>query len=129
MALGAVRATLAADYLQLVDPDRVSNPHGWASRQAACKPPLRQQFKGSAAPPVCKGRRWLVAVGPGARPPGACMCCFQPLASACSSPCREHALEAYRLLDPAAAAVVVAAAAAGLTTGRGGQAGGKQQAE
>ncbi|KAL4436821.1 hypothetical protein ABPG75_003960 [Micractinium tetrahymenae] len=25
---GAVRATLAADYLQLVDPDRVSNPHG-----------------------------------------------------------------------------------------------------
>lgn len=27
--LGAVRAMLAADYLQLVDPDRVSNPHGW----------------------------------------------------------------------------------------------------
>ncbi len=27
--LAAVRATLAADYLQLVDPDRVSNPHGW----------------------------------------------------------------------------------------------------
>lgn len=52
LPLAAVRATVAADYLQLVDPDRVSNPHG------------------------------------------------------------EHALEAFRLVDPVPEALLVAAAAA-----------------
>lgn len=28
VAAGAVRRTVAADYLQMVDPDRISNPHG-----------------------------------------------------------------------------------------------------
>ncbi|KAL4432583.1 hypothetical protein ABPG77_000520 [Micractinium sp. CCAP 211/92] len=68
--LAAVRATLAADYLQLVDPDRVSNPHG------------------------------------------------------------EHALEAYRLLDPAAAAArAPAGEAVDPTAERGGQTAGAELAE
>lgn len=149
--LAAVRATLAADYLQLVDPDRVSNPHGWGWLAgcagacflgAPCLARLYMQFLagGSTAPAGPLGPANLSAGCPGCAAHSPARAQVLPtriittkistrISTRCAA-CREHALEAYRLLDPAAAAATAPAGeAVDPTAERGGQTAGAELAE
>ena len=54
--LTAVSATVAADYLQLVDPDRVSNPHGEHALEAyRLLEPVGEALAALAAPAPAGG--------------------------------------------------------------------------